>query len=74
MALQHLVLIRILSMQSHKFNWLTERVKGPMINESPDGGKTIRSRPSSEHPINMLAKGIIPIDTWYKIFKDKHDY
>jgi hypothetical protein len=45
-----------------------------MINESPDGGKTIRSRPSSEHPINMLAKGIIPIDTWYKIFKDKHDY
>lgn len=41
---------------------------GGMIFESPDKGKTIRSRPSPEHPVFLLTSGILPIDIWYKIY------
>lgn len=74
MGLQRLVLIQSLLMQLNKIMWLIEHVKGPMISESPDGGKTVRSRPSSDHPIQLLAKGTVPIDIWYKIFKDTHEH
>lgn len=63
-----------MELNKHMYMWLAEQVNGPMIHESPDGGKTVRSRPSSEHPVQLLAKGTIPIDIWYKIFKGKHDY
>ena len=41
---------------------------GGMIFESPDKGKTVRSRPSPEHPIFLLSNGILPYDIWYKIY------
>lgn len=41
-----------------------------MIHESPDGGNTIRSRPSADHPIHLLTNGKLPIDIWYKVFKN----
>ena len=49
-------------------NWLAEKIKGPMIYESPDGGKTIKSRPATDHPIHILISGSIPVTTWYKIY------
>ena len=44
-----------------------------MIHESPDGGKTVKSRPSADHPIQILVRGEIPIDTWYKIYGTKNE-
>ena len=50
------------------YEWLIDKTNGPMIHESPDGGKTVKSRIAADHPIYMLSKGIIPFDIWYKIF------
>lgn len=41
---------------------------GGMIFESPDKGKTIRSRPSPEHPVFLLTDGTLPMDIWYKLY------
>jgi|TARA_B110000908_G_scaffold128478_1_gene150889 hypothetical protein len=41
---------------------------GGMIFESPDKGKTVRSRPSPEHPVGLLTNGTLPIDIWYKLY------
>ena len=41
---------------------------GGMIFESPDKGKTVRSRPSPEHPAGLLTNGTLPIDIWYKLY------
>ena len=60
-------------MQQHRFTWLQESIKGNMIHESPDGGKTVKSRPSADHPIQILVRGEIPIDTWYKIYGTKNE-
>jgi hypothetical protein len=43
---------------------------GGMIYENPGNGP-LRVRPSTEHPIQILAKGLIPIDVWYKIYGTK---
>ena len=45
---------------------------GGIIFESPDKGVTVRSRPSSEHPVNVLTNGLLPIDIWYKIYGNKN--
>lgn len=55
-------------MKEEDVSWLYEKIKGPMIHESPDGGKTIKSRPAADHPIHVLVNGSIPIDIWYKIY------
>ena len=44
---------------------------GGMIFESPDKGKTVRSRPSPENPVFLLSNGILPIDIWYKLYGDR---
>ena len=56
----------------HPYNWLADSVDGFRVYESPDGGKTIRSRPSIEHPIHLLTHGHLPVDIWYKIYGNKH--
>jgi hypothetical protein len=43
-----------------------------MIHESPDGGKTVRSRPAADHPIQLLSNGLLPVDIWYKIYGNKY--
>jgi hypothetical protein len=54
-------------------DWIVyDKVKGSYIHESPDGGKTVRSRPAADHPIEILAKGLLPIDTWYKVYGTKN--
>lgn len=45
-----------------------EDFKGGLIHESPDGGKTVKTRVMSEHPIHLLVRGTIPPDIWYKVF------
>jgi hypothetical protein len=57
-----------LNIETGNFTWLQEKVKGPMIHESPDGGKTIRSRVAADHPIFILTRGLLPIDIWYKVY------
>jgi hypothetical protein len=47
-------------------------IEGKYIYESPDGGATIRKRPAANHPIEILGKGEIPIDIWFKIYGKKH--
>ena len=54
------------------YDGLEACVNGPMIHESPDGGKTIRSRPGSDHPITLLTHGKLPMDIWYKIYGNKN--
>ena len=56
-------------------DWILDHnvIEGMYIYESPDGGKTIRKRPGGDHPINILASGQIPIDTWYKIYGAKNE-
>lgn len=54
------------------YHWLANSANGPWTFESPDGGKTIRSRPSIEHPIQLLTNGSLPVDIWYKIYGNKH--
>jgi hypothetical protein len=51
---------------------LTDNIDGSYIYQSPDRGKTIKKRPSGDHPINVLASGQIPIDTWYKLYGSKN--
>jgi hypothetical protein len=51
---------------------LSDTIDGSYIFESPDGGKTIRKRPSADHPIEILSKGLLPIDTWYKLYGRKN--
>lgn len=51
---------------------LESLVNGHMIHESPDGGKTIRSRPSFDHPVTLLTNGKLPMDIWYKIYGNKN--
>jgi len=55
-------------MLPHNYEWLQDKVNGPMIHESPDGGKTIKSRIAADHPLYMLIRGKLPVDVWYKIF------
>lgn len=55
------------------WEWLQDVVKGPKIYESPDNGKTIRSRISADHPIYLLTKGQLPFDTWYKIYGNGYE-
>ena len=55
-------------MENVDINWLCNKIKGPMIHESPDGGKTIKSRPSVDHPIHILINGSIPLKIWYEIY------
>lgn len=52
----------------HDWSWIQEKIKGPMIHESPDGGKTVRSRPSVDHPLQLLTRGILPVDIFFKLF------
>lgn len=54
------------------YNWLEANVIGHMIYESSDGGKTVRGRPSADHPIKLLTNGQLPVDIWYKIYGNKH--
>ena len=73
MVSPHSVLTRRLWMlltniKPHDFTWLQDKVKGPMIHESPDGGKTVKSRIAPDHPIYILSNGTLPIDIWYKIY------
>jgi hypothetical protein len=56
----------------HPYSWLEDNVIGQMIYESPDGGKTVRGRPSADHPIKLLTNGQLPMDIWYKIYGNKH--
>jgi hypothetical protein len=56
----------------HPYNWLANNVSGHLIHESPDGGKTVRSRPAADHPIQLLTNGLLPVDIWYKIYGNKH--
>ena len=44
---------------------------GGMIYETPDKGITVSSRPSSEHPIFILANRRIGIDIWCKIYRNE---
>jgi hypothetical protein len=60
-------------MVNHTYNWLANNISGHMIYESPDGGKTVRSRPAADHPIQLLTNGHLPIDIWYKIYGNNHD-
>ena len=54
------------------YNWLADDVDGFRVYESPDGGKTVRSRPAADHPIHLLTHGHLPVDIWYKIYGNKH--
>ena len=45
-----------------------EKLQGGLIMESPDGGKTVKTRVMRDHPIHLLVKGTIPPDIWYKVF------
>lgn len=55
------------------WEWLQEVIKGPMIHESPDRGKTIRSRMAPDHPIYLLTRGHLPFDVWYQIFGNGYE-
>jgi len=55
-------------MENVDINWLCSKITGPMIYESPDGGKTIKSRPAVDHPIHILINGSIPLKIWYEIY------
>jgi hypothetical protein len=54
------------------YNWLANHTSGRMIHESPDGGKTVHSRPAADHPIQLLTNGKLPVDIWYKIYGNDH--
>lgn len=54
------------------YDWLANSTNGPWTFESPDRGKTVRSRPSIDHPIALLTNGKLPIDVWYKIYGNKN--
>ena len=45
-----------------------ERLQRGLIHESPDGGKTVKTRVMRDHPIHLLVNGKIPPDIWYKVF------
>jgi len=55
-------------MENVDINWPCSKITGPMIYESPDGGKTIKSRPAVDHPIHILINGSIPLKIWYEIY------
>jgi len=63
-----LMTVRVTKDQRVRIEELKTEEGKKYIYESPDGGKTIKSRPAVDHPIHILINGSIPLKIWYEIY------